>query len=65
MEKNLSDITREEWIVFNWIEAEASMGDDDRVFMAMGKRTPDEAAQAAEDWDTTAEEREQFKEMEI
>jgi len=41
------------------------MGDSDRTFMAMGKRTPDEAAQAAEDWDTTAEEREQFKEMEL
>ena len=63
MEKNLSDITREEWIALNWMEAEASMGDSDRTFMAMGKRTPDEAAQAAEDWDTTAEEREQFKDV--
>jgi len=65
MEKKLSDITREEWIALNWMEVEASMGDPERIFMAMGKRTPDEAAQAAEDWDTTAEEREQFKEMEI
>ena len=60
MEKKLSEITRSEWIVFQWIEAPQSMGDEDRIFIANGKRTPDEAAQAAEDWDMTAEERAEF-----
>ena len=64
MQKNLSEITREEWIALDWEEA-TSMGDSDRTFMATGKRTPDEAAQAAEDWDMTAEAREQFKDMEV
>jgi len=58
MEKNLSDITRAEWIAFRWVEAPQAMEDEDRIFITDGKRTPDEAAQAAEDWDMTAEERE-------
>lgn len=58
MEKKLSEITRAEWIALRWIEIPPAMGDDDeRIFRADGKRTPDEAAQAAEDWDSTAEER--------
>lgn len=60
MEKRLSDITRSEWIALRWIEAPRSMGDNDRTFMADGKRTPDEAMQAADDWDSTAEERAEF-----
>jgi len=59
MEKKLSEITRSEWISFRWAEIPPTMGDDsdDRVFQADGKRTPDEARQAMEDWDMTAEER--------
>lgn len=57
MEKKLSEITRSEWIAINWIEI-TSMGDDDRIFSASYKRTPGEAMQAAEEWDSTAEERE-------
>ena len=60
MEKKLSEITRSEWITFRWIEAGQAMGDDERTFISDGKRTPDEAAQAAEDWDSTAEERAEF-----
>ena len=60
MEKALSQITRSEWIVFEWIEAPRAMGDEERIFMAGGKRTPTEAAQAAEEWDMTAEERAEF-----
>jgi len=60
MEKRLSEITRSEWIAFRWVEAQQAMGDEDRMFMSDGKRTPDEAAQAAEDWDQTAEERAEF-----
>lgn len=61
-EKNLSDITRAEWIAFRWVEIEPTMGDDsdERVFAQKGKRTPDEAAQAMEEWDVTAEERAEF-----
>jgi len=66
MEKKLSEINRAEWIAFRWIEIEPVMGDDsdDRVFMAQGKRTPDEASQAADDWDSTALERNQFSGIE-
>ena len=60
MEKTLSEITRSEWIAFQWIEAPRSMGDEDRIFTSNGKRTPDEAAQAAEEWDMTEEERAEF-----
>lgn len=57
MEKILSDITRQEWIAFRWIEAPQSMGDEERIFISSGRRTPDESMQAMEDWDLTAEER--------
>jgi hypothetical protein len=60
MEKALSKITRSEWIAFQWIEAPRAMGDEDRTFIADGKRTPAEASQAAEEWDSTAEERAEF-----
>ena len=62
MEKRLSEITRSEWIVFHWIEIPPTMGDgnDERIFSAVTKRTPTEAAQAAEEWDFTAEERAEF-----
>jgi hypothetical protein len=61
MEKKLSEITRSEWIAFRWVEAQQAMGEEERIFMSDGKRTPDEAAQAAESWDMTAEEREEFR----
>jgi hypothetical protein len=66
MEKKLSEITRSEWIAFRWIEIEPTMGDDsdERMFCTQGKRTPDEAAQAALDWDSTAEERAENAEIE-
>lgn len=61
MEKKLSEITRSEWVAFRWIEARQAMGgDEERFFISDGKRTPDEAAQAAEEWDMTAEERAEF-----
>lgn len=60
MIKTLSDITRSEWITFRWVEMPQSMGDDERMFETDGKRTPDEARQAAEDWDETEEERAEF-----
>ncbi len=57
MEKKvLSEITRAEWIKWQWIDI-TEMGNGERVMLRNFLRTPDEAAQAAEDWDQTAEER--------
>jgi hypothetical protein len=63
MEKSLAEITRAEWIVFNWIETTQS-GDEERMFTAMGRRTPDEAAQAGTDFDETEEALKELKEKE-
>lgn len=58
MEKKLSEITRKEWIAFQWEEIPSTMGDDDeRMFMQTGRRTPAEAYQAMMEWDVTAEDR--------
>lgn len=54
MRKTLSEITRAEWVVYQWEETTA-MGDDERTFEQSGRRTPDEALQAAEEWDVMAE----------
>jgi hypothetical protein len=54
--KKLSEITRSEWIAFQWQEV-SMMGDDDRYFQKVASRTPDEAYQAMCEWDSTAEER--------
>jgi len=56
MEKSLSEITRQDWTAWQWQEI-TSMDDEDRRFMRGQKRTPDEALQAMEEWDATAEER--------
>lgn len=58
--KKLSEITREEWIALQWLEA-SQMGDEDRMFIVIGRRTPDEAAQAMSEWDTTEEARAKFR----
>ncbi|MFA5075625.1 MAG: hypothetical protein WC436_06010 [Candidatus Babeliales bacterium] len=55
MEKKLSEITRKEWISLRWLEV-TELGSE-RTFIPNGARTPDEAAQAMEEWDMTAEER--------
>ena len=54
--KKITEITRAEWIAFQWVE-DSQMGDEERTFIATGRRTPDEAAQARDDWDSTAIER--------
>lgn len=56
MEKKLSEITRSEWIAFNWVDI-TEMGDQERRFIRQFARTPDEAAQAQIDWDETEEAR--------
>jgi len=61
MEKKLSEISRSEWIAFQWVEIVQAFGsDDERMFRDNGKRTPAEALQAADEWDQTAEERAEF-----
>jgi len=56
MVKKLSEITRTEWIAFQWIEISEG-GDAERIFKQSFRRTPDEAAQAQSDWDETEEAR--------
>ena len=48
--KQLSEITRRDWILYQWIEVESYFGDTDRTFVLGAKRTPNEALQAAEEW---------------
>lgn len=58
LEKQIQDITRDEWIRYRWVEIPPAMGDDDeRMFRTAGRRLPDEALEAMESWDMTAEER--------
>ena len=58
MIKELSKITRQEWVAFRWVEIPPVMGDDDeRMFRTAGKRTPDEAYCAMEEWEVTEEDR--------
>lgn len=49
MEKLISKITRNDWIVYQWLEV-SEIGTE-RKFMRGDKRTPDEAVQAADEWD--------------
>lgn len=63
MEKRLSEITRSEWIAFDWLETAAG-NDEERTFIRNFRRTPNEAAQARDDWDSTAEERNEAVEEE-
>ena len=59
MEKRIEDITRKEWVAYRWVEIPPTMddSDDERVFRSAGRRSPDEAYQALEEWEMTAEDR--------
>jgi hypothetical protein len=50
-EKKLSEISRKDWIVWQWAETEMYFGDTERTFIRGQKRTPTEALQAAEEWE--------------
>lgn len=50
--KALSSITRAAWIAYHWEDC-TELGDNDRMMIRSFRRTPDEAAQAADDWDNT------------
>jgi hypothetical protein len=41
MEKRLSEITREEWISWQWLDV-TQIGDEERVFLKRFQRTPEE-----------------------
>jgi hypothetical protein len=56
MEKELSKITREEWIKYQWFDV-TQMGDEERMMGRAFLRTPDESYTAMMEWDETAEER--------
>jgi len=56
MEKPLADITRTEWIKYQWFDA-TQMGDDERIMGQGFLRTPEESYQAMMEWEETAEER--------
>ena len=48
--KKITEITRDEWIIYAWIDITAYC--DEERFLARGhKRTPTEGAQAAQDWE--------------
>ena len=49
MEKALSEITRREWILYEWLEV-GNLGEE-RGFIMGSERTPDEALEAANEWD--------------
>ena len=50
MEKSLSEITRKEWIIWQWFDV-GEMGMQERNFIRGLERSPDEALEAAEEWD--------------
>ena len=56
MEKPLSEITRTEWIKYQWVDV-TQMGDTERMMLQGFLRTPDESCQAMEEWEVTAEDR--------
>ena len=56
MEKELSKITRTEWIKYQWHDV-TQMGDAERIMVQGYLRTPDESYQAMMEWEETAEDR--------
>ena len=56
MVKKLSEITRTEWIKYQWVDV-TQMGDPERMMQQGFLRTPDESYQAMEEWEVTAEDR--------
>jgi hypothetical protein len=48
--KPLAEITRSEWVAFNWIEI-TEYGDKDRKFIRGYFTTPPEAVAKGEEWD--------------
>lgn len=55
MEKLLSEISRNEWIKYLWIDV-TQLGSE-RTMLRVHLRTPDESYRAMMEWDETEEER--------
>ena len=55
IEKSLSEITRKEWIQYQWNDV-TQMGDVERFMLRGFKRTPEEAFEAMNQWDCVEEE---------
>lgn len=52
MSKSLSEITKSDWILWNWVDV-TTFGDFERMFEIGYKRTPDEIIKAAAEWDAS------------
>lgn len=52
--KKLSEITKKEWVRFNWIDL-TEPGDSERMMGKMLQRTPEEAMAAMMQWEETEE----------
>jgi hypothetical protein len=52
--KKLSEITKKEWVKFNWIDV-TEAGDQERVMLKSLQRTPEEAMGAVMQWEETEE----------
>jgi hypothetical protein len=50
IKKKLSEIRRNEWIIYRWHEV-TEVGDSEPVFLRGMFRNPDDAEQAARNWD--------------
>jgi hypothetical protein len=55
IEKNLSEITKAEWVTFNWFDNQEFGSPEERLMVRGSRRTPDEAMQAQINWDETAD----------
>lgn len=51
MEKKLSEITKKEWCLYQWLDSGTMGAVDDRVFIRGFRHTPEEAMQALEQWE--------------
>jgi len=51
MEKKLSEITKKEWCLYQWLDSGSMGSDGDRIFIRGFKHTPAEALQALEQWE--------------
>jgi len=56
LEKELSTITKAEWIAFDWFDSSEFGSNDDRIMSRGKRRTPDEAMQAKINWEETEDE---------
>ena len=56
MEKKLSELARKEWIRYQWVLVD-EFGVEERMMVRGPERTPDDAFEAAQEWEVFAEAR--------